>query len=291
MNNINQLKYFVEVCKHENFTKAAESLHVSQPTVTSAIKAFERELGFQLFDRTKAHVVLTENGVRMLKLTKQFLEGFDNFTKEAHDIVSPGRIVLNIGVPSILCTIILKKILPDFENRYPCIKLHIIEVPTLTGLDMLDGGQIDLLIGNINDNDMPKSCDNLKIVEMRQCLFINSENPLAKGKSISVKQLENQSFVFVPKGSSMYRQMKSVFEKIPIDIVLYSSQLPSIRYMIENDLAMAILYYQAFEPCSKITRLELDEGLFSTIQVFWKKSTYLSEAMRNFIRFARDMQL
>ena len=285
--NINQLRYFIEVSKHENFTKAAESLHVSQPTITSAIKAFEQEIGFQVFSRTKSHVVLTEEGEQMLELTKRFLDKHGNFIKEAHDIGSPNKTVLKIGIPPIIGALIFKAIVPAFEADNSSVKLNIEEIPTLTGLELLKEGTIDFLFGNANET--PSCCNSIKVRETKLSLFISPQNPIANNKCVSLKQLANQPFIVLPKGSSLNKRMETMFDGIPINIVLYTNQLSIIRYMVENNLAMVILYEYAFEPNDNIVKMDIEEAFVTNIRMLWKKSIYMSDAMNSFIKFAKKI--
>ena len=72
--NINRLKYFQAVCKSNNITKAAEELHIAQPSISIAIRSLERELGLSLFSRKHNKLNLTEEGKHVLELTNVLLQ-------------------------------------------------------------------------------------------------------------------------------------------------------------------------------------------------------------------------
>jgi DNA-binding transcriptional LysR family regulator len=285
MNNINHLRYFLTVCKLKSFTGASEVLHVSQPAITAAIKELERELGFRLFDRINNRISITAKGLRLFFMTERLLDTFDNFYSEAIDFGSNRSSAVRIGVPAILSTFFLKKFVPGFRQKNPNIQLEIFEVPTFTGLDMIDKAALDLTIGVIDGRSSAYGHE--RIFDTDLVLFLNADNPLAKESRISMEMLTKQPFIMVPKGSAQYNLIISKFSSLPPDIVLHSTQISTIRYMLQNDLAVMILYKQVFEDDESICSRPLQEPLSAKIGVFWKKGIYITSAMKRFISFIR----
>jgi DNA-binding transcriptional LysR family regulator len=282
----NPLKYFFEVCKQESFTKASEMLYVSQPTITTAIKTLERDLGIQLFDRNKTSVSLTTNGMKLHAMTEKFLRSYDNFLSEANDIVNSQITTLRLGLPAISSTYYLKKIMPAFYEQNPDVRLVIKEVPTLSGLKLIDNAELDLLIGTTNT--FPSGYEHRLLREISLVLFFNPRNPITEVKKITREILINQPFIMLPKGSHLYEYISSEFRGISLNVMMHSSQIPTIRYMIQEDFAVTILYSYVFEPDDRIIFREFDEPLHTKISLFWKKDIYVTTAMKKFISFTKE---
>lgn len=285
--NLNHLRYFVQVCKYEGITKASGIIHVSQPAITLAIKDMEQELGFQLFDRVNNRVRLTPKGLFFYEKTQEMLDFYDSYYNEAIDLGLYKKTELRVGIPSILSTFLFEKIVPEFEQKNPDIRLVIHEVPTLTGLEMIRSSEIDLLVG-IYDEEHLSTCESSALFGTNLVLFLSCNNPLAKEKSITKAMLADQPFIAIPKGSNHYNTIASAY-KNSLNIILHSTQISIIRYMLQNNLAVAILYRQLFDEDKDICCRPLDDPIHAEICVYWKKSSYLSSSMKSFISFAKTI--
>lgn len=286
--NINHLFYFSEVCKQENITKAAEICHVSQPSVTAAIKELESELGIKLFHRVNNRIYLTEDGRRFASLTGQFLTDYQNFSTASHDLAHMQNSVVRLGIPSVLGTFLLQKIIPDFQNMYSDISLEIYEVPTLSGIDMLSNAQLDFLIG-INTEKQYSSCCSEHIYDTDLEFAVNANHPLSRKKYISPSMLINEPFVLISKGSFHYQAVTEHFTDSSLNVILQSSQLSTIEYMVENGYASTIIYRDIFSSNPNIRCIPLKKPITACVDLFYQKNTYLSAAMKKFISYIKKL--
>lgn len=285
--NINHLRYFQEVCKQGSITKASEAIHISQPSVTAAIKDLESELGFQIFVRVSNRISLTVQGTQFLEMTNEMLHNFDNFYNQSMELGQARETTLKLGIPAILGTFFFERIVPEFERQHPDIHLVIYEVPTLTGQRMVNETVLDFLIGIIDDDC---SCTTKLIFETNLVFFAGREHPLAKQKVITKEMLFDQPFIMVPKGSYHYKVISDRYKDIPLNTVLHSNQVSTIRYMLKNNLAVTILYQQVFAKDKEIIKRPLSEPLTASISIFWKKNVYLTSAMKQFIQFIKTIE-
>src|SRR3954466_12733662 len=99
--DIHHLEYFSEVAKHLSFTKAASTLHVSQPSISKAIKSIEEELGVPLFYRSSKELKLTDAGKAVLVNAQRVLVAFGNLTSELSDIMEIKKGEIRVGIPPI----------------------------------------------------------------------------------------------------------------------------------------------------------------------------------------------
>lgn len=289
--NLNHLSYFTEACKEENITKAAENCHVSQPSVTAAIKELEKELGYKLFHRVNNRIFLTEEGFRFHELTKKFLTDFENYYAEACDIGISPKATIRLGVPSVLGTILLKKLIPSFEQKYPKVSLQTYEVPTITGIEMLNKSKLDFLIGVNDGQQQYRSCTPKHIFKIDYVLAVSKKNPLAKETVICPEMLNEQPFVLISKGSYTYQAIKTQFAEYPLNVKLQSSQLSTIEYMVANDHAATIVYKDIFNDNPAIRSVPMSIPFYANVTLFWQRHIYLSSAMRKFISYMEELSL
>jgi len=137
---ITQLKYVLAVAEHQNFTKAAKNVFVTQPTLSMQIQKLEEELDILIFDRTKKPIQLTEVGKKLVIQAKSIVNESDRM----QDIVDQqkgfigGEFVLGI-IPTVMPTL-LPMFLNTYIKKYPKVKLKIVELPTESIIqDLLDG--------------------------------------------------------------------------------------------------------------------------------------------------------
>ena len=288
--NINHLRYFEKTCRHMSITKASEEIFVAQPTITAAIKELEKEFGIQLFDKVNNQLVLTTDGRVFLHQVREFLTSVDNFEKTALDLKKKPNVTLRLGVPPILGTLLLQEFIPGFELQNPGISLEILEIPTLDGLKMVDQANLDLLIGIKSPHSLAL-CDSKSIFVTELIAAFCPENPLAKEAVIEKSMLSNSSFVILPKGSYHYYAIKNSFKDPPLNIIMQSNQLSTIRYMIKSKNAVTIIFKEVFENDRDICCRPLAEPIIGDVCVFWRKHAYISNCMKAFIRYIQNCKL
>lgn len=287
--NINHLRYFQEVCKYNNITKASEAVHVSQPSITAAIKELENELGYQLFNRVNNRISLTDDGLIFLSKAKSFIELYDNFHKEALDIGDKTHVILKVGIPPVLGTFIFKKFFPVFEQLHPNIRLQMFEIGTIAGLKRLNEGGLDFLIGAMDDITYPQ-CDSKLIFRTHFGLAVSPDNILANEPYATIEMISKQPFVIFPKGSYHYTSITEHFKNSPLNIIMEANQISTIKYIVENNYAVTITYQESFDTTSKIVHVPLAEPINANVSILWRKNSYISNAMKAFIAYTASIE-
>jgi len=126
-----ELQYFITVEKYRSMNLASEEFHVSQQTLSAAVKRLEQELGVQLLERSYVGVTVTEAGSEFLKIAKQFLENVETF-KETHVVdndMLTGK--LNIYATPVVCSSILPRLIALFIKKYTKVEISVIEADSL----------------------------------------------------------------------------------------------------------------------------------------------------------------
>ncbi len=141
-----QLQYFVAVAETRHFTRAAERVHVAQPSLSQQIKALERELGADLFLRARGNITLTDAGEALLPLARRILADADTARHEVQELVQLRRGRVRLGATPSLCTGLLPDVLRAFHDRYPGIRLLIEEGGSHDLVRELARGALDLAL-------------------------------------------------------------------------------------------------------------------------------------------------
>ncbi len=198
-----QLQYFVAVAETRHFTRAAETVHVAQPSLSQQIRALERELGADLFLRARGNITLTDAGEALLPLARRILADADTARHEVQELVQLRGGRIRLGATPSLCTGLLPDVLRAFHDRYPGIRLMIEEGGSHDLVRLLARGALDLALVVL---PLPTPSPALTTVELlREDLVVVSspEGPAPGGpgrRTVRVADLESAPLVMFRHG-------------------------------------------------------------------------------------------
>lgn len=141
-----QLAYFVAVAETRHFTRAAEAVHVSQPSLSQQIRALEKELGAPLFSRARGNIALTDAGEALLPLAVRILADADTARHEVLELAQLRSGRVRLGATPSLCTGLLPVVLRAFHDRHPGIRLLLEEGGSHDLVRELARGALDLAL-------------------------------------------------------------------------------------------------------------------------------------------------
>jgi DNA-binding transcriptional LysR family regulator len=141
-----QLAYFVAVADARHFTRAAEAVHVSQPSLSQQIGALEKELGAALFSRARGNITLTDAGEALLPLARRILADADTARHEVLELAQLRRGRVRLGATPSLCTGLLPEVLRAFHDLHPGVRLLIEEGGSHDLVRELARGALDLAL-------------------------------------------------------------------------------------------------------------------------------------------------
>lgn len=285
--DIRQIEYFTEVAKHLSFTKAASTLHVSQPSISKAIQNLEAELGVPLFYRSSKQLELTDAGKAVLANAQHVLAAFKNLRSELTDLMELKKGEIRIGIPPIVGVEFFSKLISLYKEKYPYIEIKLTEVGTKKIRRGVEEGELDIgLICNLCDpNDQLESISILKDPLM---LIVHRDHPLAALPSVEMSRLEKEDFIIYRKDFTLYDRIIEECSKNGFypTIACESSQKDLIVEMVAAKVGIALLPKKICEKLQneKIVSIPFKhENLFLELGLTWKKNKYLSFAVREFI--------
>lgn len=139
-----ELEYMVEIARCGSLTGAAQSLYVSQPTLTKCVQRIEDSMGISLFSYVGRKMVPTYAGECYLRHAKKLLSEKQLMEQEIQEILLKDKGLLTVGMPPFRCSFTLPEVLPEFRKRYPNVKFSIFEADSSELDAALLSGQIDV---------------------------------------------------------------------------------------------------------------------------------------------------
>lgn len=194
------LNYFLTVVREENITKAAQLLHVTQPTLSRQLMQLEEELGVQLFHRGKHSVTLTEDGMLLRRRAQEITSLSDKTIAEFKnkEEVTSGEILIGCGETRSMS--ILSDNIKRFREIYPLVQFHIYSATADDIKERLEKGLLD--IGLLTE---PVDISKYEFVRMpykeRWGVLVNSESQLYEKESVSPAELADIPLIMVQRNS------------------------------------------------------------------------------------------
>ncbi|MGW7465513.1 LysR family transcriptional regulator [Streptomyces xantholiticus] len=173
---LQQLRYFTAVAETLHFTRAAERVHVSQPSLSQQIRALEQELGADLFRRARGNIALTDAGQALLPLARRILADTETARREVQEVAQLRRGRVRLGATPSLCTGLLPQVLRTFHDLHPGIEIRIEESGSHDLVRELARGALDLALVVL---PLPSSSPSLSTVELLREDLVVISSPAA----------------------------------------------------------------------------------------------------------------
>ena len=192
--NLELYRAFYEVAKYKNISRAAESMHISQPAVTQSIKKLENILGLPLFYRKNKGMELTEEGRNLFKYIENSIETINNAENVFSKYINLDKGKIRIAGWDTLINSLLMPIIKKFVEKYPNIRIESYTGTTENLLQRLSNGEIDVLVCNLPENTKRyRNVEFLPIKNAKYCFFGSikfiEENKIKSAKDIKPDQL------------------------------------------------------------------------------------------------------
>jgi len=239
--DIRSLKYFIQVAKEQNFTKAASKLYISQPALSKTIKKLEQEMNMPLFDIRTSGVYLTDYGQFLYDRAIPIIGEFDALSNCVNEVQSMQTGELRIGVTPIIATLYMVDIVVEFSNCWPKIELKLMEHGSKTLRTMLHNGEIDLAV--CIDGDYIEGLKDTVLFQDEMVAILSSEHALAHRERLHFEELKDEVFNFYSTSSSLHRQITERCIRagfIPQKNIV-STKVNFIMRMTENNRGICIL--------------------------------------------------
>ncbi len=288
--NMKQLKYVSVLSEHSNFTRAAEALGISQPSLSQYIKNIEKQLGTQLFIRAGQDVRLTDAGKAYLQIGREILMLENEMESRLHDIIQDKTGTITVGIAPYRCISIMPAVVKTFHERYPGIKVVLTEQKTAQLKESAEKGKLDLCISTLPIDE--KLFDYHRVMYEETVLSVPKEygkamNAVPYGE-VEFSDFASLPFIALPPNQVMGAAVYEMFEKTGVEpnIAVECQSLSAVAAMAAEGIGAALLPYSlAKKNESKKANYYLlkDKLKRREIVVFYRKDRYLSGPMQAMI--------
>ncbi len=290
---LRQLEYFLVLCKELHFTKAAEKLNISQPTLSHQIKVLENELGIPLFDRLGKKIAITEAGKILYDQTVRIFRSIENAKNQISELkeLKTGNLV--VGTVPVELTEMISGYLLDYYRKYPGIHVCIKSSEDL--LNLLRENKIDFAV-SYKKEDLDYEEEQLEVIPLfKEDLLVvaHKDHPLSAFESIPFEEVLKHELILFPKNYQCKKLIDSAARKrnLHVKTKIETASVQTIFQLVEENIGATILSksvcssYQSPVLCNRPIS---DPPLTREIVLLYRKNKFISFAAKAFIQLMKE---
>lgn len=260
---LQQLRILKAVATEKNFTKAAEVLYISQPSLSKQIKTLEKNLDITLVNRENNKISLTENGKVFLQYSERILALCEESCRALIDLKNGDRGNLTVGASQTIGTYLMPRVLALFAQNYPQIDLKVqVNSTRLIASNVLNR-EIDLaVVGGEIPDELKKNLTIRHFVEDELSLIISKSHPFAKKKRIKKENLYYLNFITLNSNSTIRKFIDNILiqngiETKQLKIVMQFNSIEGIKTAVSLGLGAAFVSSSAIEKEIELKTIEV----------------------------------
>lgn len=270
--NLDQLRGFVEVARLGHFTRAAEALHLTQPSLSRQIAALEGELGAALLHRARGHISLTPAGDALLPRAQRILAEADAIREDMDELAGLRRGRVRLGAPPTLCVSLVAEAISAFHAAHPGVDLHLAEAGSRTLADQLAVGQLDIALITASDaRPLPgATLSRMPLLAEELVVVTSAAQPLIdEGASIGMAELAALPLIALDRSYDLRATTDAAFRSAglaPVP-VLEGPEMDAVLRFVEQGLGVAVVPAMALTDRPLLRSARLSAKLTRTVSL------------------------
>jgi LysR family cyn operon transcriptional activator len=287
---LRHIRYFLAVAEHRNFTRAAEALHVSQPTLSQQIMQLEDRLGAQLLDRTGRTIQLTDAGTAYLHYARRALQDLDAGRRAIHDVQELSRGLLRVAVTPTFTAYLVGPLLEKYNRRYPNITLNLLEMPQDRIEALLNDDALDVGIGF--DTTRAPDIESHGLFVEALAMVVGRSHRFAKRRAeVTLREFESEALVLL-SGEFATRELIDGYCRqygVVPRVAMEANSISAVIELVRRSTLATLLPAAIAAQDSELRLLELKPALPQrTAALLLRKGAYRSAAARAFTTLALE---
>ena len=272
---LDQLRYFRGVCKCDSVSRAAEILNISQPSVSNAISALEKEFGIALFERRRKRLILTEEGQQMLALAEELLERADDLHRTMKAVGGKDKI-LRLGVPPMVGSLVLPALFGQDFQQYG-LHLHIVEGDRTDLKGLLADGQIDMAFLPHTDTVGADLRSEL-LTTLENVCCVSKEHPFAKRKTVKLQELAGEPLVLFKNSFFQTERILAEFSRLECvpNVLLHTAQVSTVQNMVAANVGVGFMFAFLLKSASGLVGIRLEPSMTTQVSLVWRENRQVS---------------
>lgn len=288
MNPIRQFEIALEIARHGSISRAAESLHLAQPTLSKYLSNLEGELGCALFDRSTLPLKTTVAGEKYLAAGRRIVDVYHQMNKELQELKSNRNSVITIGMSPTRAAYMLPSIIAEFRKTNAATKVIVSERTTKQLNDELIRGDVDLIMSL--QNDATRQFEKVELCKEEVCLAVPANlvdmDVLDILKTVPIISTASH----LRLGQLLSDVVTEVSAPVPmVEIQSIESSLSMVR--AGHGIMLVPSYIAKYDKNNSVRFKELPASIAKKMQsevkrsvcLFYRKEQFLTEAEKNFI--------
>ncbi len=289
---LRHMRIFVSVFQHSNITRAAEELHLAQPSVSFAIKELEDYYGIRLFERIGRRISPTEIGKEFYGYALHIVSIFDEMEKKIRNWDTLGTV--RIGASITIGTHILPPLLKSYQALYPDLRTEVNIRQSAAIEQQIVDNETD--IGLIETQPNHPDIVSLPFMEDSLCPIVSTDHPLTEYRKITLEQLAEYPFLMREKGSAGREILDAYFSLRHISIrpLWESSSTQAIVRGVAEGLGVAVLPYLLIKKDIEehtVKTIPFDRPIRRKLNIIYHKTKYLTDNMQSFIELCQNISI
>ena len=282
---IQQLYYYMELCKQKNFTEAGYACNMTQGALSKQIRKLENELGITLIRRNTRKFELSKEGEIFLSYAKKMTGTYEEMLKNVQKNQE-----IKIGCMPVLAPYHFARLVADFRKEYPDIKLVIDE--RIASDIQENSDRYDFLILRENMMEDQKKFRFSPLYDDKLCAVLYEKHPLYGRDRLQLKELKDDVFIFPERGSGSYEVFYKSCEKAGFEpkIAFEFPQANTIMSFVSEGVGVTITFTTVYREakCAGVKMIPLEDELHSVISLFYRKNKPLDYAKKQFLNYVRE---
>jgi len=291
---LQQLRIIKAIASENSFTRAAEILYISQPSLSKQVKVLENRLGILLINRESNKISLTEGGKLFLQYSERVLALCEESCRALNDLKNGDRGNLTVGASQTIGTYLMPRVLALFAQHYPQINLKVHVDSTRFIAKNVVNRDIDIaVVGGYVPDDLKKSLKIESFVEDELTLIIPKSHPFAtkKQKSINKDELYHLNFITLNPNSTIRKFIDNILiqnhiETNQLNIIMQLNSIEAIKTAVSLGLGAAFVSSSAIEKEIELKTIEIIKieniKITRTLSIITNPECYQSKAFEFF---------
>lgn len=295
--DLKQVEYIIKIAEENNITKAAEKLFITQSALNQQLLKLEKELGTQLFVRSRSNWRLTASGQVYIENAKKMINIKKDTYNQINDLIDVKKGKLIVGLTPERGPEMFAAIYPPFYQQYPHIKIEPVEMTVKQQQLEITNGNLDL--GFLTLQDFQKTNNEYIHIGSEQIvvavsrmhdLFYSDSLFNENLPSVNLSRFKNDPFAIMQKGTTLREICDRLFDKEGINpaILLETRSGFNLRKMVEEGICCSIFPITYAQPSDDIAYFSIADKTSWEICASYKKGSYLNKAAQDFIALARQ---
>ncbi|MGY1551212.1 LysR family transcriptional regulator [Microbacterium sp. A588] len=282
--NLEQLRGFVEIAEIGHFTRAAENLHLAQPSLSRQISTLEQELGSELFHRARGNISLTAAGEVLLPRARRMLADAEAVRSEMAELAGLQRGRVRLGAPPTLCISLVAEVMSAFHAAHPRVELQLTEAGTHPLVEDLAAGALDMALITASEGLPVAGAALVRTPLLTEELVVVSsaaQPPVADGESIGLHDLARLPLVFLAESYSLRAATDAAFRAAGLGPtpVVEGAEMDAVLRFVERGLGVAVVPAMVLLDRPSLRSMRLgDRRLTRTVSLAHRSDVNLTRA-------------